>query len=242
MNISIHQSVTRPRGVVFVLLAVCLALFMASSAAAQDCKPKGRNKTPCINPLEGVESYNQAQFNDNFVAMEARTFRRQDTASLVSGDYVEQGAPSWVEIATDNLSRSADAKRHIGMCGIMDTASVLDPDAMGPFLSTPYEFSYGWADNCTDGSCLVEVSMSFSGQDVIDLTSGRSDQLVIVMQAMVANPNENLEPFLAPTKISISSMLATYNKIGTSRPLVNCSFAPQGWGGPVLRTVPLTQR
>jgi hypothetical protein len=236
---TLSHPVTGPRGAAAVLLTLFLALFFTAPAyACHSGQPHGRDKTPCLNPLEGVESLNEAQFNDNYIAMDPQLFRRQATATLESGDYVAEEL-GWVEVATDDLSRAADSQRNAGMCGIMDTASGLDPSARGPFLSTPDEFSYGWTDNCTDGGCNVEVSMAFSGQDVIDLTEGRSDQLVIVMRASVANPGQNIEPFLVPTKISIGSMLATYNKIGTSRPLVNCQFAPQGWGGPVLRTNPV---
>jgi len=238
MKISSHNIFSGPRGVVAVLLVVCLSVFVASPAFAQ-CKTHGRNKTPCINPLEGVDSYNTAQFSDQYVYMDgAQVFRRSGTSTLQSGDYIEQGVPSLVELATDDLSRASDSKRNAAMCGLLDTASVLDPGANGPLVSTPDEFSYGWSDDCTDGQCLVEVSLSFSGQDVLDLTGGQSDQLVVVMQTTVSSPVGQLEPFLSARKVSISSMLATYNRAGTSRPLVNCTFAPQGWGGPSLNTRP----
>jgi len=239
MKISSHNFISGPRGVVAVLLVICLSLFVASPAFAQ-CKTHGRNKTPCSNPLEGVESYNEALFNDQYVAMDAPSvFHRDGASTLQSGDYTEQGVTGFVEIATDDLSRFADSKRNLSLCSATDRATVLDPDARGPLVAAPDTFSYGWSDDCSvDGLCQVLVNLSFSGQDVLDLTDGQSDQLFIVMQTTISSPVGQLEPFLTARKVSISSILASYNKAGTSRPLVSCTYAPQGWGGPSLNTRP----
>lgn len=240
MKTTIHQRVAGPHRAFSLLIFLLLALFLAVPAyACHQGKPHGRDKTPCRNLLEGIESFNMAEFADDYVDTFGEIlFRRQDSATVQAGDYTVFDDPGPIEIATDNLSRLADSKSNAGMCGLMDTADPLDPIAKGPFVSAPDVFSYGWSDDCTDGSCAVEVSLSFSGPDVVALTGGKSDQMTLVMYGGIDGAEDVLEPFLDSNKISISALVATYNRIGTARTLVTCQFAPQGYAGPLMYTTP----
>jgi hypothetical protein len=73
------------------------------------------------------------------------------------------------------------------------------------------------------------------GQDVIDLTDGR--QTNCHRHAGIGcQSRQNIEPFLVPTKISISSLLATYNKIARrGRQNCHCAVVLR----PVKRTNPV---
>jgi hypothetical protein len=134
---TLSHPVAGPRGAAAVLLTLFLALFFTAPAyACHNGQPHGKDKTPCLNPLEGVESLNEAQFNDNYIVMDPQ-LQAPGHGNPGFGDYVDEELLA--EVATTTC-RTASNQRSA------DTRSWTPssrPERTGPVPSTPDEFSYG---------------------------------------------------------------------------------------------------
>ena len=162
INQSTHGTSNRWR--LRLAAAACMlpALFLAPTAVACHKGVPHGNETSCApgDPLPG-ESYNLAYFADFTITMPEQVFRRTDSSTTGAGDYVAELPMQIVEIATDGLAKDADSKKFAHLCHAMDTAQPSHPEARGPFVGIPSEFSYGWTGDCTGDSCVAHISLTF---------------------------------------------------------------------------------
>jgi hypothetical protein len=182
-------------------------------------------------------AFAEAWFDDLFVSILPQLFNRSPSSGYAEGDYVaDQPSIEEIRITTNSLSKTVvSGKRHGDLCMVMDDTT----DGNGPFYGHPETFNFGWTDNCTDGRCAIEISLSF-GEGVAELTGGRSDRMEMLMHASVSGDDllSMDEPFLSPRSIKTSSVELDFKKPGSVRSLVQCRLAPQGVGAPTLKTMP----
>lgn len=237
--------VSSPRRLLLAVAAcLLLALFFApASVACHKGVPHGK-ETNCApsDPLAG-ESYNVAYFDDSTITVPAQVFRRTDNSTAGAGDYVAESPMNVVEIATDVLAKDPGSNKYAYLCHAMDTANPLHPDAHGPFVGIPSEFSYGWTGNCAGDSCVAHISLTFD-EGVEELTGGLSDVMNLQMEARIPGPTGEEDPFVEPQAIAeatcgVLEIKAFFNRIGTSRILFECVLRQQGYGSPVLYTEPV---
>jgi hypothetical protein len=226
-----------------VIIVVLLAAFLiAPNALAGQCfdkdgnlKPHAKPSCSTPNPFPPGESFNQAMFDDAYIAVDPQAFTRANP-NFDRGDYLADNPESaGVLISSNSLSKvTLKGKRDSDLCHVLDQRGGDDP-----FFGYPDTFSYGWTDDCRDTECDVEVSLSFEGDLIIDLTDGRSDRLEMVMFATAAGLEQGqFEPFTTPQALAINSIEIEYNKAGTTRALVQCRLGPQGRSGPKFHTEP----
>ena len=225
-----------------VILVLLAAFLIAPNALAGQCFDKDGNLKPhakpgCStpNPFPADESFNQAMFDDAYIAVNPQSFTRANP-NFDRGDYLADNPVSeGVTISTNSLFKiTLKGKRDSDLCHKLDQRIGNDP-----FFGYPDTFSYGWTDDCRDTECDVEISLSFEGDSIFNLTDGRSDRLELVMFANAAGLAEGqLEPFTSPQVLAINSIEVEYNKAGTARPLVQCLLGPQGRSGPRFFTEP----
>jgi hypothetical protein len=228
-------------------LAACIViagmLLPMNASACHRGAPHGKNAAPCFDGFPpGVGGKTSAGFNDEFFDVAFQTFDRLPTSTDTAGDYVADNPGSnLVTIDLQGLSKSSSSRKKADLCHMMDD-DFTDPRANGPFVSAPDTFSYGWIDNCTDDGCDIEISMSFSGTDVSTFTGGLSDSITVLMQGSIDQATASDDPFDVAQQVGspngIPTMTVTYNKIGTSRTLVECTHSPQGDGGAILISNP----
>ena len=229
------------RSLSVIILVLLAALLVAPNALAGKCFDKDGNPRPRAkgcdspNPFPPGESFNQAMFYDAYIAVNPQSFTRSNP-NFDRGDYLaDNPTAEGVTISTTSLSKTTlKGKRDSDLCHILDQRIGNDP-----FFGYPDTFSYGWTDDCRDTTCDVEISLSFEGDSIYDLTDGRSDRLELVMFASAAGLEEGqFEPFTSPQALAINFVEIEYNRAGTTRALVQCRLGPQGRSGPKLFTEP----
>ena len=225
--------------IVLILLA---ALLIAPNALAGQCFDKDGNLKPRAKPsctpdqFPVGDSFNQAMFDDAYIAVPPQAFTRANP-NFDKGDYLaDDPGSNGVWISTDSLSKTTlKGKRDRDLCHILDQSR----NDNVPFFGYPDTFSYGWTDDCRDTECDVEISLSFEGESILELTNGRSDRLELVMFATATGLAQGqFEPFTTPQALGIKSIEVEYNKAGTTRALVQCRLGPQGKAGPELLSAP----
>lgn len=226
---------------VFILVLLA-ALLIAPNALAGKCFDRHGNPKPNAkgcdspDPFPPGESFNQAMFDDAYIAVNPQPFTRANP-NYDRGDYLaDNPTTEGVTISTNSLYKiTLKGKKDSDLCHKLDQRVGDDP-----FFGYPDTFSYGWIDDCRDTQCDVEISLSFEGDSIIDLTDGRSDRLELVMLATAAGLEEGqFEPFTSPQALAINSLEIEYNKAGTTRALVQCRLGPQGRSGPRFYTEPM---
>ena len=94
-------------------------------------------------------------------------------------------------------------------------------------ILTPDEVSYGWRDDCTDGSCRIEISMKFSGPDILAETENTADQLSIVIGGWIEPTLEDDEanPFyMQEALVEVDRATLEFGLTGKKRGVGLCPF------------------
>ena len=232
------------RSLSVIILVLLAALLIAPNALAGKCFDKDGNprpnakgcESPNPDPFPSIPSFNEAWFADGYFDVGPQSYTRANS-NYDRGDYLADNPGGHeVQISTTSLSKTTlKGKRDSDLCDKLDQRGN-NP----PFTAYPDSFSYGWTDDCTvDGSCDVEISLSFEGDFIFNLTDERSDRLELVMFATATGIAEGQpEPFTTPQVLDIKSIDVEYNKAGTTRALVQCRFGRLGQGGPTFFTIP----
>ena len=93
----------------------------------------------------------------------------------------------------------------------------------------PDEVSFGWTDDCSDGSCALEMNLEFSGPRILEVTNGASDALSVVLHGAIATASgDNGNPFLLPREIGFDSMDLVFLKPGSTRIAGLCTLYMDG--------------
>ena len=101
--------------------------------------------------------------------------------TVANGDYFCDG-PDGSSLPEFHISTASFTglfnNKYREICGSFGNTTQLDGHNFA--ILTPDEVSYGWRDDCTDGSCRIEISMKFS-QGIRAETGDKADQLSIVI-------------------------------------------------------------
>lgn len=224
-----------------VLVVLVLALFIAPKAFAchRNDRPHGKETSCGGSDLPPGFFFAEAYFEDEegqFSSAPGLEFERSVNSNVDSGDYIANSADlGIVTINTRSYNkRVLKGKKDGDLCHAMNAGL----HENGPLESIPDEFSYGWTDDCSEGQCAVEISLHFSGDDVFELSGGRSDQINIIMYTSISDSLVNDDPFTEVQALSIDIMEAEFNKLGTSRTLVQCQFLRGGIGPGLFHSTP----
>lgn len=238
MNVRTHNRFsTSIKFITAISLVFLLALFAMPSAFAgkpggDNCKPNKHKICPPPEPFPGGEDPNTSgRFeNENFF------FFNSDDINFVkagldfdSGDFVMEGSSPEIFIDSRYLNKlQLKGPPNSTLC------RAFEDNAVGLFADS---FSYGWVDNCTDGSCAVELRLSFS-QGISELTNGESDQLDFVMHATIDDTGNAANPFAEPQDLLLYQTEVSFKKPGTTRTAVQCRWTQGGYGSPEFFSSP----
>ncbi len=211
----------------FILILV-MSMFIAPGAMA-GCNKKGKGKDcpdPGPDPNPPAPGNSLVAFTGSLIQDYSnpgdvdRDCATETGISNASGNYncMVAGRPD-VSMNTQGLT-ALFKKSHRTICnsfatGLLDPPAVLSPDA---------GFSYGWTDDCTDGSCAVEVRVTFSGSQILAATSDKADSLDVVMTGTIDTTGDDGNPFLLDQDVFIDNMEFNFKKPGRNRTAGRCMF------------------
>lgn len=213
--------------------ALMLAMLFSTQAAA-GCNKFGKGKDCIFNPNPTTPSVTVAGITDETPCdctgslqpeCEAVTGLCQSGADIssASGDYycdMEPNGSVW--IVTRHMTIMYNKKYH-EICHSMHEGAALIPNGGGE------GFNYGWTDDCYDGSCAVEVRMSFSGPQVLDLTTGAAANMDLVLHGTLeTSPEDNGNPFYLDRTMPIESIDVYFWEPEKGRSAGSCTIYPMG--------------
>ena len=197
-----------------VLVATVFAVFFTSNVSA-DCSKSGRGK--------GCEQVSTVAGNQTSVALLGSKFATASEVDCKSspgnmtsgGNYLCDGALPSVSISTMELN-GLFSRRYWEICRTFN-----QPGTAGVAL-VPSQFSYGWLDDCSDGDCAVVASVSFSGSELRDLTSGIADQLIVSAYGRLYDALG--DPFAENQDVVIERLNLAFSNSMTGRKAGTCDW------------------
>jgi hypothetical protein len=216
-----------PRYFIFsMFMTVLLALFVTPGAMAGCKNGKGKCKTP-PNPTPATQGSSVAFF-DAEANMHVEHSGELGCSTgvdltVASGDYFCNDPLPDFHISTASFTGLFN-KKYREICGSLGNT----PEAGDHNFATltPYEFSYGWRDDCTNGSCRIEISMKFKGSQISTETKNKADQLSIVISGWAEEtPVDDANPFyLEDVIIDVDSATLEFGLTGKRRSVGLCPF------------------
>jgi len=226
-----------PRYFIFsIFMTVLLALFVSPGAMAGCANGKGRCKNPPPPDNTTISTgFSTASFDvDGNMHVEDGGYLSCGTGrdlTVASGDYFcggpdGSGTPLPVfHISTASFTGLFNNK-YREICGYLGNTP--QPDHHNFAMLRPDEVSYGWRDDCTDGSCRIEISMKFSGPDIQAKTKNKADQLSIVIGGWIDTTlkDDEANPFYKQKNVFVYVDSATleYGLTGKKRSVGFCPF------------------
>lgn len=177
---------SRCRSVLSIGVLVLSASMFAASTASAACNKFGRGKD-CPQP-------NPTPPNSTVAELIGSNFDSGTSMDCSTGINTSAGgtyfcaAPPPIFMSTRKFTGIFN-KQSWDLCNTLNQA-----DSNGLEL-IPDEFSYSWLDDCSDGLCQMAVRMVFSGAEVEDATPGNADQMNVILNATIALPEGQLDPF-----------------------------------------------
>ena len=217
-----------PRYFIFsMFMTVLLALFVAPGAMAGCKNGKGKCKNPpipdntIITPGSSTASFyvkgNMHVEDDGYLSCNSGA-----DLTVASGDYFCD-TPEF-HISTASFTGHFN-KKFRDICGYLGNTT--QPGDHNFAKLTPYEVSYGWRDDCTDGSCRIEISMKFSGSDILLETENEANQLSIVISgwAYPTLGEDEANPFYGQDiLVDVDSATLEFGLTGKKRSVGLCPF------------------
>ena len=215
-----------------MLMTAFLALFVAPEAMAGCKNGKGRCKNPPPDNTTASHGFSDASFDaeGNMHVKDGGYLSCESGADLTvaNGDYFCSG-PGGSLLPEFHISTASFtglfSNRYREICGSFGNKIQLGGHNFA--MLTPDEVSYGWRDDCTDGSCRIEISMKFSGPDIRAETSDKADQLSIVLGGWVFPTLEDeANPFYKQKRVFVDVDSATleFGLTGKKRSVGFCPF------------------
>jgi len=205
---------------------------MAPAAMAGCANGKGKCNNPPPDPTPVSAGFSTASFDiQGNMHVEDGGYLSCNTGvdpTVANGEYhcvgPDDGPLPEFHISTASFTGLFNNK-YREICGYLGNTT--QPDHHNFAMLAPYEFSYGWRDDCTDGSCRIEISMMFSGAQVSAVTQNEADQLSIVIGGWIYPTLEENEanPFhLQEVFVGIDSATLEYGLTGKKRSVGFCPF------------------
>ena len=221
-----------PRYFIFsMFMTVLLALLVAPGAMAGCKNGKGKCKNPPIpDNTSASHGSSTAVFHpDGNMHVEGSGYLRCGTGAaeltVANGDYFCDTPLPEFYISTASFTGHFN-KKFTDICGSLGNTT--EPGDQNFAILTPYEFSYGWRDDCTDGSCRIEISMKFSGSDIFTETEGEADQLSIVISGAAWDftlAEDEANPFYGQDiLVDVDSATLEFGLTGKKRSVGLCPF------------------
>ena len=218
-----------------VLMTAFLALFLAPEAMAGCKNGKGRckNPPPPDNTTASSGSSTASFDDEGNMHIEDGSYLSCVTGTdltVASGDYFCNGPDGSLpefHIKTASFTGLFN-KKYRKICGYLSDTP--QPGTHNFAKLTPDEVSYGWRDDCTNGSCRIEISLKFSGEEILTETDNDADQLSIVLSGW-ADPYPTLKedeanPFYKQKEVFVDVDSATleFGLTGKRRSVGLCPF------------------
>jgi len=217
-----------PRYFIFgMFMTLLLALFLAPGAMAGCKNGKGKCKNPPPDPTPASNGTSTAFFDkDGNIHVEHSGELSCNTGAdltVANGDYFCNDPLAEFHITTASFT-GLFSKRYREICGYFGNTSQLGDHNFA--MLTPDEFSYGWRDDCTNGSCRIEISIKFSGPEIMGKTQNKADQLSIVLSGWAEEtPVDDANPFyLEDVIIDVDSATLEFGLTGKRRSVGLCPF------------------
>ena len=225
-----------PRYYIFgLLMTAFLALFVAPEAMAGCKNGKGKCNSPpppdntTITPGSSTASFDgegnmHIEKDGGYVSCGTGA-----DLTVASGDYFCDG-PDGSSLPEFHITTASFTghfnKKYREICSYLGNTP--QPGDHNFAKLTPDEVSYGWRDDCTNGSCRIEISMKFSGQDIRTETDNKADQLSIVLSG-TAYPQldgDEANPFyMQEVYVDIDSATLDFGLTGKRRSVGLCPFS-----------------
>ena len=212
------------------MLFVVLSTFLAPQAfAAKPCWDENHNKIECpSNNTLGAGSPTDVILHGTDVWEES--FRHCTAGSGLteaSGNYTCSSPGEYVHYCEHELGAPiASRKNRAWLCGVLTAHG----DEHFPFVVD--EYSYGWTENCSGGSCNVEIRLTVSEMVVSEygdtapimaLTHGYSDRVEIIMSAIADVSADTGNPFHEDLiNLDVYFTETDFKKPGSMRTYVTC--------------------
>jgi len=239
MKITTH--IQSPR-LLAVLAAVVLAVLLATPSAFGGCNKWGKGQDCSPNPNPAIPGSAVIQIDDESPCscmgpdhpMPEMWMGPMDCESAIGisnteGEYFCAVQPlDVVVLMTHHMSMDFNQK-YAKICNSL----AFNPVSVGH----PDEVSFGWTEDCFDGSCAMDMNMEFSGARILDLTKGAADALSLVLHGTIETAvGGNGNPFLVPQDIDLESMDLVFLQPGSTRIAGICTIYMGG--GEVLSVAP----
>jgi hypothetical protein len=218
-----------PRYYFFALfMTLLLALFMAPAAMAGCKNGKGKcNNPPPPDPTPASIGTSTAFFDEdgNMHVEHSGELGCSTGADLTvaSGDYFCNDPLPDFHISTASFTGHFNNK-YREICGSLGNTPEAGDHNFA--ILTSYEFSYGWRDDCTNGSCRIEISMKFKGSQISTETKNKADQLSIVISGWAEEtPVDDANPFyLEDVIVDVDTATLEFGLTGKKRSVGLCPF------------------
>ncbi len=215
MSRSTHHEVSKGKILITgVLLAFSLVLFSASSATAA-CNKFGRGKD-CQQPTPAPQGFSKVNVTgDNADSGSEPLDCTSGAGNTSAGGSYACVPPTDMYLSTIRFT-GIFANKNWDLCHALDSGAILHPE----------DFSYGWLDDCADGTCAVAVNMAFSGAGVEARTGGKADKLNVVMSTTLAT-EVSPDPFGPPRQkqlMVINQINLDFIKSASGRSVGTCAW------------------
>jgi len=196
-----------------VLLAFLSATFLASSASAA-CSKSGKG-AGCQQRSDVPDNQTSAGLLGSELATSAEMSCGSGANTTASGNYFCDGALPSVSMSTEHMT-GLFSRRFWEICRTFS-----QPGSAGTSL-IPDQFSYGWLDDCSDGDCVAEVRMSFSGTQLATLTAGNADQLHVSLFGRIYGASG--DPFAVDQDIVIERVNLKFSDSASGKATGTCDW------------------
>jgi len=219
--------------VLLVLTALLLGCLLAAPDAFGGCNKWGKGKDCSPNPNPIVPGSAIIQIDDVAPCMCVKEHPMPEmwmgsmscesgaNISNTEGEYYCDVQPlDVVVLVTHHMSMNFNQK-YAKICNSLsfDNVSVGHPD----------EVSFGWTEDCYDGTCGMDMNMAFSGPRLLELTDGASDALSLVLHGTIETvPGGNGNPFTVPQDIGFDSADLVFLKPGSTKIAGICTLYMDG--------------
>jgi len=199
-----------------LVAATVFAVVFASNAwAGSGCSKSGKGKGCEQVSIVASHQTGAALLGSN-IATASELGCESDAGNMTTGgNYSCKGDLPLVSISTAELN-GLFSRRYWEICRTFS-----NPATAGVDLA-PDQFSYGWLDDCSDGDCAVEATVSFSGSELLDITSGSADQLVVSAYGRIYGTLS--DPFAENQEVVIERLNLAFSKSTTGRSTGTCDW------------------
>lgn len=219
-----HQPLHPVRFLACILVIVVTAVLLAPDALAA-CNKKGKGKDCNLTPVPPGDAV--FQVIDDHPCMCTGFPRPEFEAPPMvchSGQNTFQSGEYGCDLT--GLETVAMMTHHMVMVSNRKSTQICNSLAFDPSEpGTPDSVAMSWTDDCSDGSCGLEVSMDFSGEEVMSFTGGAADTMSLVLYGeMQTGAGFGGDPFAVPQSVAIESIDVLFTRPGSTRIAGMCTF------------------